>query len=256
MSEKKIALVTGASRGIGRAIALRLAHDGYLVYGTYNTGKKEAEELEAESGDIHMLKVDMADTRQIEELLDSLKDITFDALVNNAGVYTYENFEKYDMEIWFRVLQVNLNSVLQITLGLKDQIRTGGAIVNITSTDGLIGAYDSMSYSASKAAEINLTKSLALNFADRNIRVNAVSPSWIATEMNLQGDFLPISLKYIPLKRNGTCEEVAGVVRFLLSEDASFVDGANIIVDGGYTSIDPVGKEDSEIFRKKLSEKQ
>ena len=251
MSQQKIALVTGASRGIGRAIALRLIQDDYFVYGTYNTGQMEAAALESEYDCIRMLMVDMADPHKIEQLLGSLKDITFDALINNAGVYTYEDFENYDMSVWLRVLQVNLNSVLQITLGLKDQIRPGGAIVNIASTDGLIGAYDSMSYSASKAAEINLTKSLALNFADRNIRVNAVSPSWIATEMNMQGDFLPISLKFIPLKRNGTCEEVAGVVRFLLSDDASFVDGINIIVDGGYTSIDPVGKEDSEILRKK-----
>lgn len=231
------ALVTGVSRGIGRAICKQLASDGFKVYGTYNTGVDEAKAVKQELGDnVQLFQVNFAQRQQTLAFIEKLMSVTFDAIVNNAGMIEFENFDNFDLDIWDRTLEVNLTTALIISHGLRNNVREGGAIVNIASTDGMTGTFASMSYAASKAALINLTKGLANNFGARKVRVNSIAPGWINTGMSSEASNEAASLT--PLARNGKPEEVAKVVSFLISSNASFITGATVIVDGGYTNVD------------------
>jgi NAD(P)-dependent dehydrogenase (short-subunit alcohol dehydrogenase family) len=233
----KNVLVTGVSRGIGRAICKHLASEGFKVYGTYNTGIDEANSLKKELGNkVELFQVNLAKREQTIAFIDKVKKFSFDAIVNNAGMIEFEEFDNFDFDIWDRTLEVNLTAPLIISQGLRKNIREGGAIVNIASTDGLTGTFASMSYAASKAALINITKGLGNNFGARKIRVNAIAPGWINTGMSTVASMEAATLT--PLERNGLPEEVAKVVSFLISSNASFMTGATIIVDGGYTNVD------------------
>lgn len=239
----KTVLITGISRGIGKAICEKLVSEGFKVYGTYNTGEKEAKELKEELKNIEIFQVDFKHRKQTLELIKKLKDVRFDAIINNAGMFEVEDFDNYDFEVWDGTLEVNLNTILVITMRLKDNIKKGGAVVNIASTDGMIGSFASMAYGASKAALINLTKSLANNFGMRGIRVNAVAPGWIDTGMSTEESMEAVSLT--PLGRNGKPEEVADLVSFLISDKSSFINGATITIDGGYTNVDYIMRKEA-----------
>lgn len=241
---KKI-VVTGASRGIGRAIAKRMVADGYTVYGTYRSAKEEADTVTKEIQHIRFFQVDLNDPEQIASFVKELDNEPIHALINNAGVFKYEDISRADMPVWRQTIQVNLDAVFQLTMSLQSQLQPGGSIVNIASVDGLVGAYNSMAYAASKAGLINLTQSFALHFGPKNVRANVISPGWILTEMNDVAD-ISNSPNFTPLGRDGQPEEVASVISFLVSDDASFVNGSNILVDGGYNCVDPIIKEDAE----------
>jgi NAD(P)-dependent dehydrogenase (short-subunit alcohol dehydrogenase family) len=133
---KKVALVTGVSKGIGQAIAGKLISEEYFVHGVYNTGRKESEKFKNEAKDIEIYQVNLRDRKQTQGLIETLKSVKFDVLVNNAGIFQLENFDNYDFEIWDSTFEINLNAILVLCLGLKDSIKKGGAIVNIASTDG------------------------------------------------------------------------------------------------------------------------
>lgn len=240
----KTAFVSGISRGIGKAICEKLVSDGYKVYGTYNTGKEEAEYLKKNLGNIEIFQVDFSDREQTLRLIEKIKDFQLDALVNNAGIIEFEDFDDYDFGIWDKTLAVNLTTPLLISLGLKNNIKSGGAIVNVSSTDGMIGSFSSMEYSASKAALINLTKSLANNFARTGVRVNAVAPGWINTGMSTEESMQATEIT--PLGRNGRPEEVADIVSYLVSSKASFVNGTTVVIDGGYTGVDYIMLQESK----------
>ena len=176
MFERK-AVVTGVSRGIGQAICRQLVSEQFKVYGTYNTGIEEARLLKEDLGDkVELFKVDFSDREQTLKFISSIQQNTFQAIVSNAGMVEFENFLEFDIDIWDKTLEVNLTTTLLLTLGLQHSIADGGAIVSIASTDGMTGTFASMSYAASKAALINLTKSLSNNLGIRKIRVNAVAP--------------------------------------------------------------------------------
>lgn len=242
-SDKRV-LVTGASRGIGRAVALMLAQAGAHVVGTFSTGKNEADELLA-MGIGEMVKVNFADRAATAEVLAELAaSDPFRGIVNNAGAIEFEKWEELTLESWDRVFDINLRAALAVTRTLSGSMSSGGAIVNITSKDGLIGTYASLSYSASKAALLSLTKSLANVLGPKGIRVNAVSPGWADTGMSTEPSLE--AGRMTPLGRNARPGEVAEVVKFLLSDASSFVSGANYAVDGGYTGVDVIMKKEAE----------
>jgi NAD(P)-dependent dehydrogenase (short-subunit alcohol dehydrogenase family) len=247
MAHKGWAVVTGASRGIGKAIAQRLAGDGYSIVGTYVRDAEAAASVALTTG-AEMVQVDLGDPDQISRLLEVLAERPIHAMVNNAGVFSYEDADNFDLGLWRSVMSVNLDAIVHLTLGIQSQLVDGAAVVNISSLDGFVAAYDSMAYAASKAAVNNLTQSLAVHLGPRGIRVNAIAPGWIETDMNADTD-LSDSTEWTPLGRNGHPDEIAGVVSFLCGPDSSFVAGQTLVVDGGYGCNDPVIKLDSDRLR-------
>jgi NAD(P)-dependent dehydrogenase (short-subunit alcohol dehydrogenase family) len=237
-------LVTGASRGIGRAIAESLVVQGAEVIGTYNTGKQEADQL-VSAGVREMVQVDFANRDQTAQILLQLaKSPPFNGIVNNAGTIAFEKWDDLTLDSWDRVFDVNLRATLSTVKELSGSMPHGSSIVVIASTDGLIGSFSSISYSASKAALINLTKSLANVLGESGIRVNAISPGWVDTGMSTEESYEATQLT--PLGRNGAPEDVAKLTNFLLSDNSSFITGGNFVVDGGYTCVDSIMKKEND----------
>jgi 3-oxoacyl-[acyl-carrier protein] reductase len=230
----KLALVTGASRGIGRAIATELARAGAQVIVGYRSGQAEAEAVAAETGG-RAVQADVADADEAGRLVDEAGEL--DILVNNAGLTRDGLIARMSDEDWRVVLDTNLGGVFHTCRAAARGMmrRRSGAIVNLTSVVGLHGNPGQTNYAASKAGIIGFTKALARELATRNVRANAVAPGYITTALT---DVLPEQvqqaiLSNTPLQRMGTPEDVAAAVRFLCSEEASFVTGEVLLVDGG-----------------------
>jgi len=240
----KTALVSGASKGIGKSIALKLLKEGYMVYATYNSGKNDALKIENEYSNIKFYKCDFTNDEDLSSLINKIGEIRLDAIINNAGMIEFENFKDFDFKLWKDTFQVNLFAPLYLSLKLQDNLTDNASIVNISSLDGYVGSYSSMAYSSSKAALINLTKSLGNNFGLRGIRVNALAPGWIDTGMATEESYEATQLT--PLGRNGTPDEVANLVYFLVSEQSSFVNGETIVIDGGYGNVDYIMLQESK----------
>jgi len=235
------ALVTGASRGIGRAIALRLARDGFDIAASYFQSKARAESLAAEIAALgrsaSLLQFDVADREACADAINS--DIAaggaYHAVVSNAGVTADAPFPAMSGEGWDRVLRTNLDgfyNVLNPVVMPMVRARSGGRIVTVSSVSGIIGNRGQTNYSASKAGIIGATRSLAQELAKRRITVNCVAPGWIDTEM-LEGADRDALAKLVPVRRLGTPEDVAATVSFLVSEEASYITGQVISVNGG-----------------------
>lgn len=226
-------LVTGISRGMGKATARVLVKEGYVVYGIYNTQKEEAEKLKDELKNIEIFQCDFSNRKNTEALVQTLKKFRFSGIVNNAGVVMLMDFDSFDMKEWDKTFEINLIAPLLLVQGLKENLEEGASIINISSIDGLTGGITGIAYSASKAALINLTQSLANILASKKIRVNAIAPGWIGDAMQAPQEILKEAALFNPLGRVGTYEEIAHTISFLLSEKSGYINGTTLIVDGG-----------------------
>ena len=237
-------LVTGASRGIGAAIAIELSRSGYDLIIHYNKSSAQAEKVaeacRSNGSDVALVSADLTSSEGIKVLCDQVRtlNVKLKGIVNNAGSGVGDDLSRITEEDWDSVLTINAKAPLFIIKNLVDLLVENASIVNMSSAASITPLRNSIYYSASKAALSNLTKALALNFGP-SLRINAIAPGFIETDMTSfikQNERIyENTIKRMPLKRFGKPEEIAKVARFLISEDSTFMTGEVIVVDGGIT---------------------
>lgn len=245
-SKRKFALVTGGSRGIGRAICIQLANDlEYSLLINYNSNKEAADqtlkELEAVGGKGEIIQFDVSDAQAVNTALENWqenhKDAIIEVIVNNAGITKDGLFMWMKPEDWHQVINTSLNGFYNVTNHLMQKMLVNkyGRIINMVSVSGLKGTPGQVNYSAAKGAVIGATKALAQEVAKRNITVNAVAPGFVKSDMTAELDEKELK-KMIPINRFGEVEEVAHLVSFLASPKASYITGEVININGGIYS--------------------
>jgi acetoacetyl-CoA reductase len=241
---KKVTVVTGGMGGLGEAICIKLAQMGHTVVTTYSPSNTKAgewvKEMKAKGHEVQAEPVDVADFDSCQRAVANIVARTgpIDILVNNAGITRDMTFKKMGKVDWDAVLRTNLDSVFNMTKPVCDAMvdRGWGRIINISSINGQKGAFGQTNYSAAKAGMHGFTKALALEVARKGVTVNTVSPGYIGTKMVLAVPKEVLDAKIIPqipVGRLGKPEEIAGLVAYLCSEEAGFVTGANIAINGG-----------------------
>lgn len=244
MSERKVALVTGAMGGIGTAICHSLVEDGYTVLATHRPGKEDSAHawIEQESfgnDDVKTIALDVCDTTACGTALEVVvKEFGHvDVLVNNAGITRDTTFKRMSFQQWEEVINTNLHSLFNVTQPLFNNMceRKSGRIINITSINGLKGQFGQANYAAAKAGMIGFTKSLALESARFGVTVNAVAPGYTATPMvaALKEEVLDSIRSQIPEQRLATPEEIAKSISYLASDAAGFITGETLNINGG-----------------------
>ncbi len=239
----KVALITGATRGIGKQIALKLAKQGYSIALNYRKENEELinakKEIEAENVECLCVQGDVSSFEECERFVKETAEHfgTIDVLVNNAGITKDMLLMRMKEEDFRQVIDINLVGTFNVTKSVIPYMMKArnGRIINISSVVGISGNAGQTNYAASKAGIIGFTKSLAKEVASRNILVNAIAPGFIETSMTdvLKDEIKEEIAKAIPLKRMGTAEDVANVVKFLTSEESSYITGQVLHVDGG-----------------------
>jgi len=237
--EKKV-LITGASRGIGRAIAIAVSEAGYQVIAHYNKGKEAAESLQKEilekGGNVELIQFDVSNREECQEKLEQWteKNGAFWGIICNAGVSADDSFPGMSGEYWDKVLRTDLDSFYNVLHPLTMPLcrKKRGRIITISSVSGIIGNRGQVNYSAAKAGIIGATKALAVELASRSITVNCIAPGIIETEM-IRDIPMDIVLPSIPMGRIGKPEEIAALAVFLLSDSASYITRQVISVNGG-----------------------
>ncbi|MBM3358879.1 MAG: beta-ketoacyl-ACP reductase [Betaproteobacteria bacterium] len=241
---KRIAIVTGGMGGIGEAICMRLAKAGHAVVTTYSPGNTRADawlkEMQGKGFSFHAAQVDVTDFDACQQAASRIQSEVgpVDILVNNAGITRDASFKKMTKVDWADVMRTNLDSVFNVTKPVCDGMvdRGWGRIINISSINGQKGAFGQTNYSAAKAGMHGFTKALALEVARKGVTVNTISPGYIATKMVLAvpKDVLDTKIiPQIPVGRLGKPEEVAELVAYLCTEEAAFLTGANLAINGG-----------------------
>lgn len=239
----KIALITGGSRGIGKAIVEKFAKEGVTVCFTYNKNKDAADnvinQLSKINPNIASYQADILNFDRAKEVVKDIKQKfgPIDVLVNNAGIKIDKSFLMMTKDDWQSVLTTNIDGVFNYTKAVMFDFlkRASGNIINMSSISGIIGLPGQANYSASKAGIIGFTKSLAKEVAKQNIRVNVICPGFIETEMlnSIPQNVKDGLIKYIPLARVGKASEVADLAWFLASSDSSYITGQTLVIDGG-----------------------
>ncbi len=241
MTEGKIALVTGASSGIGKAIAIELAKNGADVIVNYyrdETGANQtAEEIKSLGRNSAAIKADVSNFEDVKKMFEIIKEKFghLDILVNNAGITMDRTLKKMSQEEWGKVIDTNLGSVFNVTKNALPLLRKNSRIISISSIVGLSGNVGQANYAASKAGIIGFTRALAKEVGKHGITVNAIAPGFIQTEMTRKIPFFrkKIIEYMIPLKRTGLPEEIAYAAAFLASDDSSYITGQVLNVNGG-----------------------
>lgn len=241
----KVALITGGSRGIGKTISERFAKEGYSIIINYKENTSRAEQLKTELEskyhvEVFTIKADLYDEKSIIDMVKTIENkySKIDVLVNNAGIVIDKEFNDKTVEDWTKTLKVNLIAPFLLTklIGNKMYNNKNGTIINISSTNGINTYYPpSTDYDASKSGLISLTYDSAVQYAPY-VRVNCIAPGWVNTEMNkeLEEDFIKAESEKILVRRFGEPEEIANVVYFLASDEATFINSEVIKVDGGW----------------------
>jgi len=239
----KVALITGGSRGIGRAVAVRLARDGVKLAINYKSDRKSADsvvDLVNEMGvEALAVQADVADSSQVDSMVDQIVNAfgNVDILVNNAGIIHDSLLMRMSEEVWDEVLNTNLKGSYNCTKAvLRHMVRQRwGRVINVVSVVGIEGNPGQSNYAASKAGVIAFSRSIAKEVASRNITVNSVAPGYISTEIvaDLNPEFKELILSRIPQNKFGTVEDVSNMVGYLASEEANYITGEVIRVDGG-----------------------
>jgi acetoacetyl-CoA reductase len=243
-NKKRVALVTGGMGGLGEAICVKLAALGYAVVTTHSPGNTKAQEwldsMKKQGYTFHAYPCDVVDWDScVACVMQVAKDVgVVDVLVNNAGITRDMTFKKMDKAAWDAVIRTNLDSCFNMTKQVCDGMvdRGWGRIINISSVNGQKGAFGQVNYSAAKAGMHGFTKALALEVAKKNVTVNTISPGYIGTKMVLAIPKEVLDSKIIPqipMGRLGKPDEIAGLVAYLASEEAAFLTGANIAINGG-----------------------
>ena len=243
MENKKVALVTGASRGIGKAIAIELAKNKVNIVINYNRDEQEAVAVAEEIKKIGVESIAVkADISKFEDCAAMMEIISkrfgsLNILVNNAGALSDKTLKNMTKEQWDFVVRTNLDGTFNVTKNALPLMKDNGRIINISSIVGLRGNFGQTHYAASKAGIIGFTKSLAKELGKRRITVNAVAPGFIDTQMTKNVPFIrrKIIMAMIPLGRAGNAEDVANLVGFLASDKSSYITGEVICVDGGFS---------------------
>ena len=243
MEERKVVLVTGGSRGIGKETAKVYAENGYNVAINYVSDKTDVEGIKKEFQDMGvkclMIKADVSNREEVEKMVEEVisEFDKIDVLVNNAGITKDTLLMRMSEEDFDKVIEINLKGTYLVTKAVTKYMmkKRQGSIINLASVVGVVGNSGQCNYSASKAGIIGFTKSVAKELASRNIRANAVAPGFIETDMtNVLKDEVKENINaQIPLKRMGTAREVAEVIYFLGSEKSSYITGQVINIDGG-----------------------
>ncbi|MBY0270690.1 MAG: acetoacetyl-CoA reductase [Burkholderiales bacterium] len=240
----RVAVVTGGMGGLGEAICMKLSKMGYQVVATYSPGNTKhaawLAEMKLQGHDFRAVPVDVADYDSCQKAIAQItRDIgPVDVLVNNAGITRDTTFRKMEKEGWDAVMRTNLDSVFNMTKPVIDGMaeRGWGRVINVSSVNGQKGAFGQTNYSAAKAGMHGFTKAAALEYAKKGVTVNTISPGYIGTKMVMAIPKEVLDSKIIPqipIGRLGKPEEVAGLVAYLCSEEAAFVTGANIAINGG-----------------------
>ena len=243
MEEKKVALITGGTRGIGKAIATRFAKQGYNLIINYVSDKTDLKSLEEEfkqyNSEVLFIKTDVSKFEDCEEMVKSSieKFGKIDVLVNNAGITNDNLILRMSVEDFEKVIDINLKGTFNVTKNVVQYMmkKRQGKIINLASVVGISGNEGQCNYAASKAGIIGFTKSIAKELASRNILANCVAPGFIDTDMTsiLNDNVKENIYSQIPLKRMGSSEEIANTVYFLASEENTYITGQVINVDGG-----------------------